>query len=78
MSKTTKRRQLDTLLGCMSDMTNGLHIVTETAKAVIEVERKYYSRKKKIGSSAPLFMRYGGGNKMRPYVRLRDGFMVNL
>ena len=36
VSKTTERRQLDTLLDGMSD--NGLHIVTETAKAVIEVE----------------------------------------
>ena len=36
VSKTTERRQLDSLLDGMSD--NGLHIVTETAKAVIEVE----------------------------------------
>ena len=36
VNKTTERRQLDTLLDGMSD--NGLHIVTETAKAVIEVE----------------------------------------
>ena len=37
VSKTTERRQLDTLLDGMSD--NGLHIVTETAKAVIETEK---------------------------------------
>lgn len=37
VSKTTERRQLDSLLDGMSD--NGLHIVTETAKAVIEVEK---------------------------------------
>ena len=36
VSKTTERRQLDTLLDGMSD--NGLHIVTETAKAIIETE----------------------------------------
>ena len=35
--KSTMRRQLDTLLDGMSD--KGLHIVTETAKAVVEVER---------------------------------------
>ena len=32
------RRQLDTLLDGMSD--KGLHIVTETAKAVVEVEKE--------------------------------------
>lgn len=35
--KSTMRRQLDTLLDGMSD--KGLHIVTETAKAVVEVEK---------------------------------------
>ena len=35
--KSTLRRQLDTLLDGMSD--KGLHIVTETAKAVVEVEK---------------------------------------
>ena len=35
--KSTQRRQLDTLLDGMND--NGLHIVTETAKAVVEVEK---------------------------------------
>jgi len=38
VSKTTERRQLDTLLDGMSD--DGLHIVTETAKAVTQVEKK--------------------------------------
>lgn len=37
VSKTTERRQLDSLLDGMSD--NGLHIVTETAKAIIETEK---------------------------------------
>lgn len=36
--KSTMRRQLDTLLDGMSD--KGLHIVTETAKAVVEVEKE--------------------------------------
>ncbi len=36
--KTTQRRQLDTLLDGMSD--KGLHIVTETAKAVAHVEKE--------------------------------------
>lgn len=36
--KNTMRRQLDTLLDGMSD--KGLHIVTETAKAVVEVEKE--------------------------------------
>ena len=35
--KTTQRRQLDTLLDGMSN--KGLHIVTETAKAIVEVEK---------------------------------------
>ena len=35
--KSTMRRQLDTLLDGMSD--KGLHIVAETAKAVVEVEK---------------------------------------
>jgi transcriptional regulator with XRE-family HTH domain len=35
--KSTQRRQLDTLLDGMNDM--GLHIVTETAKAIVEVEK---------------------------------------
>ena len=35
--KNTIRRQLDTLLDGMSD--KGLHIVTETAKAVVKVEK---------------------------------------
>ncbi len=36
--KTTQRRQLDTLLDDMSE--DGLHIVTETAKAVIDTEKQ--------------------------------------
>ena len=36
--KSTMRRQLDTLLDGMSD--KGLHIVTETAKAVVKVEKE--------------------------------------
>ena len=35
--KSTQRRQLDTLLDGMND--KGLHIVTETAKAIVEVEK---------------------------------------
>ena len=35
--KSTQRRQLDTLLDGMTD--KGLHIVTETAKAIVEVEK---------------------------------------
>ena len=35
--KTTRRRQLDTLLDDLSE--GGLHIVTETAKAVIDTEK---------------------------------------
>ena len=35
--KSTMRRQLDTLLDGMTD--KGLHIVTETAKAIVEVEK---------------------------------------
>lgn len=37
VDKSTMRRQLDTLLDGISD--KGLHIVTETAKAVVEVEK---------------------------------------
>lgn len=36
--KTTRRRQLDTLLDDLSE--GGLHIVTETAKAVIDTEKQ--------------------------------------
>ena len=36
--KTTRRRQLDTLLDDLSE--GGLHIVTETAKAVIDTEKE--------------------------------------
>ncbi len=36
--KNTQRRQLDTLLDDMSE--GGLHIVTETAKAVIDTEKQ--------------------------------------
>ncbi len=37
VDKSTQRRQLDTLLDGMDD--KGLHIVTETAKAIVEVEK---------------------------------------
>ena len=36
--KSTRRRQLDTLLDDLSE--GGLHIVTETAKAVIDTEKQ--------------------------------------
>ncbi len=36
--KNTQRRQLDTLLDDMSE--GGLHIITETAKAVIDTEKQ--------------------------------------
>ena len=40
--KTTRRRQLDTLLDDLSE--GGLHIVTETAKAVIDTEKQKWGQ----------------------------------